>query len=165
MTDQYRTVQDVMDDLHASYLGQLFPAGSYGGTWVVIGAVRCILPLAWLGAYGTPVAAMAPDWRSLSPVQAGLRPGRGFKVFRPAEHDYFGIVVEDRRVLQVLDDEQQAFWAACNRRRPALHPSEAAAPGEWCAVYTNPAPAMIGKVLDLRGSRGAKLVAPWVTAR
>jgi hypothetical protein len=161
--DRYGTLRELLDDLYISYLSSKFPPSTYGENWVLVGKARCIVPLVWLSAIGASVHTIAEGWQSIRPSDAGLVIDRGFTVNSPEERQFFGIIADDARVLDTVEDQIKAQAILSHKGGPVL-PLEIAigiAPYEAvfaCEENFIDCRGLAGKVLDLRGSRGAELV-------
>lgn len=163
-SDRYDTLRELLDDLYVSYLSSQFPPFSYGEDWVLVGEARCIVPLFWLSAIGASVHTIANGWQSVRPSDAGLRIDRGFHVrCRPGQHQYFGTITDDVRVLDIIEGNIKAQAMVDRRQSPTLSLKKAVGIAPYEAVFAcdtrfSPSRRLAGKILDLRGDQGAELV-------
>ena len=162
-SDRYDTLRELLDDLYVSYLNSRFAPFSYGEEWVLVGQNRCIVPLVWLSAIGTSVYKITYSWQGIKPSDAGLCINQGFRVYdNPGQGQYFGIITDDERILDVFEREIKA-QAILGRPDQVISPEKAVGIAPYEAVFTCETrffdgSALAGKIFDLRGDRGAEFI-------
>lgn len=164
--DRYHTIRELLDDLYVTYLSSLFPPFSYGESWILAAGAggtgrvgRCLVPLDWLSAVGLPIREVAGDWQNLTPAEVGLHIDRGFHVLRdPERYGYYGVICDDGRVMEVLERHTKARYMLEDKPGQLLSPSEAVRLGQYWAVFRCEFRLFSGKVVDLRGDSGNRIV-------